>query len=58
MVYNPMETELVKRAKNQGLEIVPGVQMFVEQAVRQFEIFTGESAPRAIMEKAAIEALG
>lgn len=58
MVYNPMETELVKRAKNQGIEIVPGVQMFVEQAVRQFEIFTGESAPRAIMEKAAIEALG
>ena len=31
--------------------------MFIEQAVRQFEIWTGESAPRAVMQKAAIEAL-
>jgi shikimate 5-dehydrogenase len=31
--------------------------MFIEQAVRQFEIWTGESAPRAPMEKAALEAL-
>ena len=29
----------------------------IEQAVRQFEIWTGESAPRAAMEKAALEAL-
>lgn len=58
MVYNPMETLLVKRAKEQGLKIVPGIQMFVEQAVRQFEIFTGESAPRSVMEKTALEVLG
>jgi shikimate 5-dehydrogenase len=32
--------------------------MFLEQAARQFEIFTEESAPRAVMEKAAMEALG
>jgi shikimate 5-dehydrogenase len=31
--------------------------MFIEQAARQFEIFTGESAPRLVMERAAIEAL-
>jgi shikimate 5-dehydrogenase len=31
--------------------------MFMEQAVRQFEIWTDQSAPRAAMEKAAIEAL-
>ncbi len=58
MVYNPKETELLKRAKNQGCEIVAGTQMFVEQAVRQFEIFTGQSAPRAVMERAMLEALG
>lgn len=58
MVYSPMETELLKRARSQGLEVVHGVQMFVEQAVRQFEIFTGESAPRAVMEKTAMETLG
>ncbi|MBS1831304.1 MAG: shikimate dehydrogenase [Acidobacteria bacterium] len=57
MVYNPFETQLLKRAKEQGKEIIPGFQMFMEQAVRQFEIWTGESAPRAAMERAAMEAL-
>ncbi len=58
MVYNPLETVLIKRAKEQGKEIIPGFQMFIEQAVRQFEIWTGESAPRSAMEKAAMDALG
>jgi 3-dehydroquinate dehydratase/shikimate dehydrogenase len=57
MVYNPMETVLVKRAREQGKAVVPGLDMFIEQAVRQFEIWTGESAPRAAMQRAAVEAL-
>ena len=57
MVYNPLETELLKRARQQGKTVVPGLDMFIEQAVRQFEIWTGESAPRAAMLKAAGEAL-
>jgi 3-dehydroquinate dehydratase / shikimate dehydrogenase len=57
MVYNPLETELIKRARQQGKKVVPGLDMFIEQAVRQFEIWTGESAPRAAMLKAASEAL-
>lgn len=57
MVYNPLETVLVKKAKEQGKSVVPGLDMFIEQAVRQFEIWTGETAPRAVMEKAALEAL-
>ena len=57
MVYNPMETALIKRAREQGKTVVPGLDMFIEQAVRQFEIWTGESAPRPAMEKAAAEAL-
>jgi 3-dehydroquinate dehydratase / shikimate dehydrogenase len=58
MVYNPMETALLKRARQQGKTAVAGIDMFIEQAVRQFEVWTGESAPRAIMHKAALEALG
>jgi 3-dehydroquinate dehydratase / shikimate dehydrogenase len=58
MVYNPVETALLRRAKQQGAAIVPGIEMFVEQAARQFEIWTGERSPRAVMEKAALEALG
>jgi 3-dehydroquinate dehydratase/shikimate dehydrogenase len=57
MVYNPAETALIKRAREQGRAVVPGIEMFIEQAVRQFEIWTGDSAPRAVMEKAAREAL-
>ena len=47
----------MKRAREQGKTVVPGLEMFIEQAVRQFEIWTGESAPRAVMQKAALEAL-
>jgi 3-dehydroquinate dehydratase/shikimate dehydrogenase len=57
MVYNPLETVLIKRAREQGKTVVRGLDMFIEQAVRQFEIWTGESAPRPAMEKAAAEAL-
>jgi 3-dehydroquinate dehydratase/shikimate dehydrogenase len=57
MVYNPAETELLRRAKAQGKAAISGLEMFLEQAVRQFEIWTGESAPRAAMAQAAAEAL-
>jgi len=57
MVYNPAETMLLARAREQGCTVVPGIDMFIEQAVRQFEIWTGDSAPRAVMLKAAKEAL-
>jgi 3-dehydroquinate dehydratase/shikimate dehydrogenase len=57
MVYNPMETALLRRAKDQGVAVIPGIDMFLEQAALQFEIWTGERAPRAVMEKAAREAL-
>ncbi len=57
MVYNPLETLLIRQAREQGAAVVPGLEMFLEQAARQFEIWTGDSAPRAAMQKAALEAL-
>ncbi len=57
LVYNPVETALLQRAREQGRTVIPGIEMFVEQAVRQFEIWTGETAPRPAMQKAAAEAL-
>jgi len=57
MVYNPMETILIRKAKDQGSGVILGLEMFLEQAARQFEIFTGERPPRAVMEQAAKEAL-
>ena len=58
MVYNPLETVLIRRAAAEGKAVVAGIQMFLEQAVHQFETWTKETAPRAAMEKAALEALG
>lgn len=57
MVYNPLETTLIRRAREQGKQVIPGLTMFIEQAVRQFEIWTGETAPRAAMLAAALDAL-
>ncbi|MGI8989425.1 MAG: shikimate dehydrogenase [Bryobacteraceae bacterium] len=57
MVYNPQETLLLRRAREQGKAVIPGLRMFIEQAVAQFEIWTGESAPRSAMQKAAEQAL-
>lgn len=45
LVYNPMETALVKLARQAGLRIIPGVEMFVHQGVRQFELWTAKPAP-------------
>ncbi len=52
MVYNPRETMLLKRAAEQGLTVIPGIEMLLEQAAHQFEIWTGETAPRAVMREA------
>ena len=49
MVYDPAETRLLKLAKERGAETIPGSVMFVNQAARQFEIFTGKPAPREDM---------
>jgi 3-dehydroquinate dehydratase/shikimate dehydrogenase len=57
MVYNPLDTLLVRMARDQGATIIRGLEMFLEQSSRQFEIWTGENAPRSVMEKAALEAL-
>jgi 3-dehydroquinate dehydratase/shikimate dehydrogenase len=45
MVYDPAETRFLKTAKERGAQIIPGIEMFVHQAARQFEIWTGKPAP-------------
>lgn len=52
MVYNPRETLLLKRAAEQGCTVIPGLEMLLEQALCQFEIWTGETAPRSAMRNA------
>lgn len=39
-------------------QVVDGLQMFVGQAVRQFELFTGQPAPAELMQAILVKALG
>lgn len=49
IVYNPRETQLLKNAKRVGCKTIPGLDMFLNQAVTQFELWTGQPAPVAVM---------
>lgn len=51
MVYNPLETPLIKMAAARGIPAISGVEMFVQQGARQFEIWTGKPAPEAEMQR-------
>jgi 3-dehydroquinate dehydratase / shikimate dehydrogenase len=57
-VYNPRETRLLRGARDAGCRTAEGLEMFVEQAVAQFEFWTGKNAPIDVMREAAIAALG
>ena len=39
IVYNPIQTTLIKKARKQGLDYITGIDMFIEQAKRSFEIW-------------------
>ena len=44
-IYTPMETQLLKDAKAEGVLTVSGLEMFIDQAALQFEKFTGLTPP-------------
>ena len=49
IVYNPLETRLLKDAKRAGCRTIPGLEMFLNQAVTQFEFWTNQPAPVEVM---------
>ena len=57
LVYNPAETKLITLAKAKGLHVISGLEMFVQQGARQFEIWTGKPAPVAEMGYVVAKAL-
>ncbi|HLW86711.1 MAG TPA: shikimate dehydrogenase [Candidatus Sulfotelmatobacter sp.] len=57
MIYDPGETKLLKLAKERGAQVIPGIEMFVHQAARQFEIWTGKPAPADEMLRVVLLAL-
>jgi 3-dehydroquinate dehydratase/shikimate dehydrogenase len=57
LVYNPVDTPLIRLARQQGIPIITGVEMFVQQGARQFEIWTGKPAPEEEMLRVVVHAL-
>jgi shikimate dehydrogenase len=56
-VYTPLETKLLADARSRGLITISGVEMFINQAVLQFEYFTGVEAPVDVMRRVVLEKL-
>jgi shikimate dehydrogenase len=57
IIYNPLDTLLLKSAKNMGAKVVSGVEMLIYQGAVAFEIWTNYPAPVKIMRKAALSQL-
>ena len=57
MVYSPAETKFTKMARAKGIHVIPGIEMFVHQGARQFEIWTGKPAPLDEMQRVVQHAL-
>lgn len=48
-VYNPRQTRLIQDAQQAGCQTILGLEMFLGQAYVQFELWTGQPAPREVM---------
>ncbi|MDD2613856.1 MAG: shikimate dehydrogenase [Methanosarcina sp.] len=57
IVYNPLETRLLKEAKASGAKPVSGVSMLVYQGAEAFRLWTGIKPPVELMKKTVLEAL-
>jgi shikimate dehydrogenase len=57
VVYNPLETKMLRQARAKGLTVIQGVEMFINQAILQFERFAGADAPEELMRSVVMEKL-
>ena len=58
IVYNPIDTRLLKEAAAAGAKTISGLDMFVWQGALAFEMWTGQKAPVDLMKKEAARLLG
>jgi shikimate dehydrogenase len=53
IIYNPLQTRLLKDAEKRGARVFNGLEMLVRQGAAAFELWTGLKAPIDTMRKAA-----
>jgi 3-dehydroquinate dehydratase/shikimate dehydrogenase len=58
LVYNPLDTALLKCARAEGCRTIGGLEMLVAQAGLQFQMWTGLEPSASLMREAAINWLG
>ena len=58
IVYNPIQTRLLKEAEAAGAKTIDGLEMLVWQGALAFEKWTGQKAPLDLMKREAMKALG
>jgi len=54
IVYMPINTDLIKKSKENGAKVIYGYEMLLGQAVRAFEIWHETKAPYEAMKKAIL----
>ena len=54
MIYDPLETRLLREAAQAGCVVISGFEMLLSQAAAQFEVWTGAEAPVEAMRSAAL----
>jgi 3-dehydroquinate dehydratase / shikimate dehydrogenase len=57
LVYNPLDTRLLRDARAAGCRTIGGLDMLIAQAERQFEWWTGAQPREGVMREAALRAL-
>ncbi|HJT65665.1 MAG TPA: shikimate dehydrogenase [Pyrinomonadaceae bacterium] len=57
LIYNPIETEFLKQAREAGCETLGGLEMLATQAELQFQLWTGKSPATSLMYDAGLAAL-
>lgn len=57
LVYNPLETKLLRLAKSRGAKAVSGIGMLIRQGALAFSLFTEQEPPVKVMQDAALSAL-
>jgi 3-dehydroquinate dehydratase/shikimate dehydrogenase len=53
-IYNPIETSLLRQARDAGAKAVGGIEMFLRQAAGQFQAWTAAPAPLGVMRRVLI----
>jgi shikimate dehydrogenase len=57
IIYTPLRTALLKQAETCGAATINGVEMFIHQGARAFELWTGKPLPLALARETVLKKL-